>query len=286
MVEHNDVPYPALRSASWPFALSNELTPIEVSRLSAEVDRLGEAAPYGWGHTVDFGPFRKQGLLGEEHLRIAGGLDQWGWWPERLDGLHVADVGCFTGCLALMMAARGAEVVYAVDEIASHLDQCSFMARTFGTPQVRPILQSAYRLAGQIPPGSLDVVLLSGVIYHLSDMLVGLYAMRELLKPGGLLLVQSNGVDDFEHSYANFGRFVAGRWWQPTGLCLKDMHEFMGFEECEVRFYESQYCMARARRADGEIPFKRGMNWQFEDARDRRPRSLDAGLMAPSPHHD
>jgi len=87
--------------------------------------------------------------------------------------------------------------------------------------------------------------------------------MRELLKPGGLLLLQSSGVDDFTHSYANFGRFIAGRWWQPTGLCLQDMLGFMGYSDCLVQFYQPNNCFARASRVEVEIPFKRGLNWPF-----------------------
>ncbi len=46
-------------------------------------------------------------------------------------------------------------------------------------------------------------------------MLVGLYVMRQLLEPGGVLLIESNAVDDDTHSYDNFGQFYAGMWWQP-----------------------------------------------------------------------
>jgi hypothetical protein len=107
--------------------------------------------------------------------------------------------------------------------------------------------------------------------------------MRELLKPGGVLLIQSSGVDDFVHSYANFGRFIAGRWWQPTGLCLQDMCELMGFKKPEVRFYDRHNCLVRASPDGTEIKFKRGLNWPFSDIRDSRPRSLDETLMAPAP---
>lgn len=276
------MPQPILTPAKWPFALSSDLHPSSVRAIADEVDRLGDRTQYGWGHTIDFGPFRKKGLLGEDYLEIAGGLDEWDWWPERLDGLAVADVGCFTGGVSLLMAARGAEVVYAVDEIPAHLDQCMFLAKTFSAPEVRPVLCSAYRLADEIPSASLDMILLAGVIYHLSDMLVGLYAMRDLLRPGGLLVIQSHALEDFERSYANFGRFAAGRWWQPTALCLLDMLEFMGFRDREVRFYRTYDCMARARRADGEIAFKRGLNWSFGDLRDRRERTLDMNVMAPA----
>jgi SAM-dependent methyltransferase len=276
--------YPILRPAAWPLSLPSTTTSKEVNEIAAEVDRLAANAQYGWGHTIDFGPFRKEGLLDEAYLRIAGAFDEWAWWPPRLDGMRVADVGCFTGGLSLLMAHRGAAVVYAVDEIPQHLAQCAFLARTFGLDAIRPLLRSAYRLGEDIAPNSLDVILLSGVLYHMSDMLVGLYAMRELLKPGGLLLLQSSGVDDFTHSYANFGRFVAGRWWQPTGLCLQDMLGFMGYSDSLIRFYQPNNCFGRALRAEAEIPFKRGLNWAFDDVSDARPRSIDASLMAPAPH--
>jgi SAM-dependent methyltransferase len=275
--------YPELRPASWPFSLAASTAPAEISQIMAEVDRLADSAQYGWGHTIDFGPFQKEGLLGKSYLKLAGGLDEWGWWPASLDGMRIADVGCFTGGLSLLMAHRGAEVVYAVDEIPEHLAQCTTLARIFGTDTVRPILQSAFRLRENIQPGSLDLVLLSGVLYHLSDMLVGLYAMRELLTAGGLLLIQSSAVDDFAHSYANFGRFCAGRWWQPTGLCLQDMCEFMGFKKPDVRFYDPNNCLARAVPDEAEIPFKRGLNWTFGDIHDARPRSLDSSMLAPAP---
>ncbi len=259
------------------------MLPAEIDQIAAEVDRLAASAQYGWGHTIDFGPFQKEGLLGDSYLKIAGGLDEWGWWPVGLDGMRVADVGCFTGGLSLLMAHRGAEVVYAVDEIPEHLAQCAYLARIFGADAVRPILHSAYRIRENIAPASLDLILLSGVLYHMSDMLVGLYAMRELLKPAGLLLIQSSGVDDFAHSYANFGRFYAGRWWQPTGLCLQDMCEFMGFKKPDVRFYDAHNCLARAVPDKAEIPFKRGLNWPFGDVHDARPRTLDSSVLAPAP---
>lgn len=275
--------YPILSTAGWPLSLSAAATTEEINQIAADVDRLAAAAQYGWGHTIDFGPFKKQGLLSDDYLRIAGGFDDWGWWPARLDGLRVADVGCFTGGLSLLMAHRGAETVYAVDEIPEHLAQCALVARVFQTHAVKPVLQSAYRLRENISPGTLDLILLSGVLYHMSDMLVGLYAMRELLKPDGVLLIQSSGVDDFTHSYANFGRFCAGRWWQPTGLCLEDMCEFMGFESVEVRFYDPNNCLARMVPSRVDLPFKRGLNWHFDNIRDARFRSVDPSIMASAP---
>ena len=274
--------YPTLRPAIWPYVLPAETTDFELDNLRTEVDRIAGLSQYGWGHSINFGPFQKTGLLKEAYLGIAGAFDEWGWWPANLAGLRIADVGCFTGGLSLLMANRSAQIVFAVDEVPHHLEQCEVLVRAFRVKNVRPVLRTAYQLGDAIEPNSLDIILLSGVLYHMSDMLVGLYAMRELLKPGGFLLIQSHGIDDFSASYANFGRFVAGRWWQPTGLCIQDMLGFMGYSHCEVRFYSPNNCLARATKRNGDFPFKRGLNWPFEDLQDARPRSLDMSEMAPA----
>ena len=268
--------------ADWPFRLSPDTPPERITEIKEKVEALDSAAQYGWGHSIDFGPFRKQGLLGDNYLDVAGMLDQWGWWPRDLSGMRVADVGCYTGGLSLIMSARGPSVVYAVDEVGEHLDQAVFLADLFGQPSVEVVKASVYDLTKHIPENSLDLVLLSGVLYHLGDMLLGLYILRRLLKPGGVLLIESNAVNDNKRSFANFGRFYKGMWWQPSGLCISDMCEFMGFSRAEVRFYSPDRCLAQARRSpEDDIPFKRGMNWHFESLRDARFRSVDAGILAP-----
>lgn len=275
--------YPKLTPARLAASLPPSCTPADIERIRIEVDRLGSAAQYGWGHTIDFGPFKKDGLLLDSYLNIAGGFDQFGWWPSRLEGLHVADIGCYTGGISFLMAERGAACVYAIDEIPEHVAQCEFVARELRLSSVRPILRTVYQLQDVIQPGSLDIVVFSGILYHLSDMLVGLHTVRELLKPGGIMLIESNGVDEFDHSYANFGRFFGGMWWQPTGLCIKDMCDFMGFDHCEVQFYEPNRCIARAIRSERGLNFRRGLNATFSSMHDSKPRTLDPSVMAPAP---
>jgi SAM-dependent methyltransferase len=247
------------------------------------IEALSDAAQYGWGHTIDLGEYRKEGLLGDDYLRIAGALDAWKWWPLDLSGLAVADVGCFTGGLSLYMASRGPTQVYAIDEIPEHLAQCAYMSELHGLGNVATCMSTIYALHDHLPERSLDFALVSGVLYHLSDMLVGLHVMQRVLKPSSRLVVESNAIDDDRHSYANFGRFHAGMWWQPTALCIRDMCEFMGFEDVQVRFYTHQRCLVRATATGRDIPFKRGLNWRFDSMRDARVRGMDASVMAPAP---
>jgi hypothetical protein len=155
------------------------------------------------------------------------------------------------------------------------------LAEVFQMKCITPVQSSVFFLLDHLSEHALDLVLLSGVLYHLSDMLVGLYVMRRLLKPGGTLLIESNAVNDFKHSYANFGRFYAGMWWQPSGLCIQDMCDFMGFEDTQVRFYKGNRCLVRTTSSDRDIPFKRGMYWKFDSPEDTRPRPMNPGVMAP-----
>ncbi len=146
---------------------------------------------------------------------------------------------------------------------------------------------SLYDLPQHIAPASLDLILLSGVLYHLSDMLVGLVATQHLLKENGVLLIESNAVECYDYSYANFGRFFAGMWWQPTARCIQDMCEFAGFPP-QVRFYMAGRCLVRAVKPPGaRLQFRRGLNLPFANRLDEVPRPMDQSIMSPAPcKHD
>ena len=270
------------RPAQWPFKLPESLSGAQIDEIRRRVDDLGAQAQYGWGHTIDFGPFTKEGVLKDNYLSIAACWDAWGWWPRPARNLRVADIGCYTGGLSLLLAHRGAAQVLAVDEIPEHVAQCSYLCELFAVDNIRTLTASLYQLPDHVDPGSLDLIVLSGVLYHLSDMLVGLLIARDLLKVGGVLLIESNAVDDDEHSYANFGRFAMGMWWQPSTLCLKDMCEFMGLSRPDIRMYLPDRCFARAHKTTEQpIAFRRGLNHRFADLRDAVPRSPDLKRMAP-----
>ncbi|HSE97772.1 MAG TPA: DUF1698 domain-containing protein, partial [Blastocatellia bacterium] len=179
--------YPTAPKAIWPLRLSDDTPQSEVEMVRQRLNVLAEKSPYGWGHTMDFGVFDIQGILGEHYLQVAGLLDNWGWWPDSLEGLTVSDVGCFSGGLSALMASRGASKIYAIDEIPEHLAQCQALVELFQINEVECLNLSIYSMPQHIPPASQDIILFSGVLYHLSDMLVGLVALQSLLKDSGVL---------------------------------------------------------------------------------------------------
>lgn len=271
--------YPSIRPAKWGL---QAVEGTDIEELSQRADMLGESAQYGWGHTINFGAFEKVGILGDAWLRMVGACDEWGWWPQDLKGLVVADVGSFTGGVAALLASRGAERVYAVDELAAHVDQCRLVAETFGLGAVEPVCSSLYGLSEHVPAGSVDVIFAGGLLYHLSDMLVGLLDLREVLCDGGTLVLETNAVEDWERSYANYGRYVGGMWWQATALAIQDMLEATGFSEIDIRFYRPGRCLVRATKTGDPIVNKRGINWTFDSLDDEVTRSMDLGDMKPA----
>lgn len=271
--------YPKGGSAPWTLSLVDS-SDAAVDALKARVEASAEQAQYGWGHTIEFGPFTKEGLLGDKYRRLVGVIDELGWMPTDLTGLRVADVGSYTGGIAAIFASRGADLV-AIDELASHTAQCDLLADVFGLDNLSTVTDSLYNLEQHFEPGSFDIVFSGGVLYHLSDMLVGLMIARRLLKPGGTLVIETNAVENMNESYANFARFFGGSWWQPTGLAVADMLEFSGYGDVDVRFYQPGRCVAVG-KATGEIEFRRGINLDFDVLEDARPRPLDPAVMAPA----
>lgn len=230
---------------------------------------------------MDFGDFKIDGLLGDGYKKVVSCLDEYGWLANDLSNLSVADVGCFSGGITKILAERNASIVYAIDEIPEHLAQCKLVVEAFDLCNVVTIEDSLYKLNQHIEKNSLDLILCAGVLYHCSDMLVALLTLRDLLKPSGVLLLETNAINDTEHSYANFGNFYAGMWWQPSSLCISDMCEFMGYETSQIHFYETNRCLVKATKSPTPIPYRRGLNYPFSSIHDQTPRTLDATIMRP-----
>lgn len=273
--------YPRLEETPWPldtFAASEET----MGALRSAVEAATDASPWGWGHTINFGAFRAEGFLGTDYLAMVGAIDRLGWWPLSLEGLTVADVGCFSGGVSAILAARRAKSIIAIDEIPEHAEQCRIVKNAFSLDRITVETASVYELDKITGTETLDGVFVGGVLYHLSDMLAGLVIMRRTLKPGGWIIVESN-VDECEtRSFANFGRFYAGMWWQPSVLAVRDLLAFAGFSDIETEVYRRNRVIARGIATGEEIPYRRGLPIEFEDIHDIELRTLDAGVMMPA----
>ncbi len=112
-------------------------------------------------------------------------------------GLQVADLGCGTGTLSLLLASEGGHSVSGVDFSAEMIRR----AREKGD---RTIPKPAFIVADAADPplaaGSFDVVLSRHVLWAMPDPAAALRNWIELLKPNGMLIL------------------IEGRWHTGVGL--------------------------------------------------------------------
>jgi|HubBroStandDraft_1064217.scaffolds.fasta_scaffold00100_6 SAM-dependent methyltransferase len=114
---------------------------------------------------------------------------------RRLDfrGKRVLDIGCRDGALSFTAEKLGAASVLGVDFDLPH-ETIAFLKPALRS-QVRFEKQNLYDLKPETH-GQFDIVLLPGVVYHLRYPFLGLRLMRDLVRDGGILLVETATFTD------------------------------------------------------------------------------------------
>ena len=183
--------------------------------------------------------------------------------PEDLAGLDVLDVGASNGFFSFLLAARGARVLAselpgfashdlpgwwrarrlaeigpeALERIDHHEVRGGFeVAREILGAPVERILARIEELP-RLVEQSFDLVLCSNVLPHVRDPLGALESVREVLRPGGRLILAS--PTDRTEPQSSYARFVPDpavfAWWVPSPAALLGMCRKAGFEDPTVR---------------------------------------------------
>jgi tRNA (mo5U34)-methyltransferase len=170
--------------------------------------------------------------------------------PADLRGMTVLDIGCNAGFYALQMKRQGAERVVAMDFDERYLAQARFAAEIAGVElEFRKL--SVYDVAKL--QTRFDLVLFSGVLYHLRHPLLALDLIAEHVA-ADMLIFQSmlRGLaepipvrDDYPFTEAaifeqpGFPRmhFIEKKytgdptnWWIPNRACVEAMLRSAGFD--------------------------------------------------------
>jgi ubiquinone/menaquinone biosynthesis C-methylase UbiE len=109
---------------------------------------------------------------------------------------QVADLGCGTGSLAILLAEAG-HIVSGIDVAAGMVTRARDKAAAAG---VDAEFEVGDAMTPPWPGATFDVVLARHVVWALPDPALGLGRWFELLKPGGRLVL------------------IEGRWWTGAGL--------------------------------------------------------------------
>ena len=150
---------------------------------------------------------------------------------EPLAGRRVLDVGCGNGYHLLRMVGEGAELVVGIDPTQLHVMQFRAVARYLSHPPVTLLPLSLEALPPS--PACFDTLFSMGVIYHRRSPLDHLFALRERLRPGGELVLESLVVEGGpETVLLPAGRYARMRnvWFLPSVRALERWLVRSGFE--------------------------------------------------------
>ena len=185
-----------------------------------------------WVHRIDLGHgvFTRDSDL-HPNIKIVRELLS----PIDFRGRACIDIGTRDGGIAFGMEKAGAAPVVATDIE----DRPQFrLAHKVLNSNVQYLTDChVYDLQarlGQISPGKWDLIVFSGVLYHIVDPLGTLAQIRNLLKPGGLLVVESACIEHEEISmYFNAAGCFYNEpytFWLPTTSCLRYLLRLCSFE--------------------------------------------------------
>ena len=109
-------------------------------------------------------------------------------------GMRVADFGCGVGLVTRMIAqiVESSGSVTGIDASAAQLEQGRAFCQKEGLTNTHFVEASAYNTG--LERGSFDLVYCRFLLLHLTDPAACLHEMRELLRPGGVLVVEDGDL--------------------------------------------------------------------------------------------
>jgi tRNA (mo5U34)-methyltransferase len=166
-------------------------------------------------------------------------------------GKRTLDIGTWDGLLAFELEKRGADVV--ASDIQDPNRTGFNTAKEILGSQIPYHQASVYDLPKHFPKDTFDVVFCYGVIYHLRHPLLALSAIYEILKPDGILYLETEAlltymenVDGTPNTTIDIqalansdspitlcypGRYKKqSNWFVPNKTCLKGWLTTSGFE--------------------------------------------------------
>lgn len=150
----------------------------------------------------------------EQHFDVEAGA------REPFKGLRLLDIGCGGGLISEPMARLGADVV-AVDASDKNIKTASLHAKQSGLDiDFRHTTAEALAEAGE----KFDVIVNMEVVEHVADVGAYLSACKDLMKPGGIMLLSTINRTPKAYLFAIIGAEHVLRW-LPVGA--HDWNKFL-----------------------------------------------------------
>jgi len=154
--------------------------------------------------------------------------------PDLKDTI-VADIGCSNGYYMFRMAYHQPKMVLGFEPSVQHYYCFEALNSMAGFSLLFIDLLGVEHI--HLFPQCFDVIFLMGVIYHRSSPVETLRDIYSALRPGGTIILESQGIPGDE-PYALFPEAtyakVPGTYFVPTGNCLINWLKRAGFGDCEL----------------------------------------------------
>jgi len=154
-----------------------------------------------------------------------------------LQGKIVADIGCNNGYYMFRMAHHDPKLVIGFEPYLQHYFTFKTLNGFAGCENLVCELLGVEHIG--LFTKTFDVVFLMGILYHRSSPVETLREIRTAMKPGGVLIVESQGIPGKE-AWALFPaqRYAKapGTFFVPTGACLFNWLSRAGFAEVKIFF--------------------------------------------------
>lgn len=153
----------------------------------------------------------------------------------NLENKRILDVGCNNGYFMFKMAAMNPEFVLGIDPIVLNYTQFNFMNHFANQYNLK------FELWGQEDlvhfNNMFDIIFSMGIIYHHRNPIQQLLTLKNALKPGGELILETIGIPGVD-SYALFpeDRYAKMRnvWFVPTISCFINWVKRAKFKDVEL----------------------------------------------------
>lgn len=167
-----------------------------------------------------------------------------------LNGEDCLDIGTMEGVVPTLMKRRGASKVVAYDRPSALTSRVEAVKDRFDVDFDFVSGVPLNGLAARLNHRTFDVVVMSGVLYHLFSPLSGLAIARGLLRNGGIMILETAAViDDTPAMHWNSNlRFLGEAYFFPSLACLDYFVRFLRMEIIDCAYLES-HCIDGLRTA-------------------------------------
>lgn len=196
----------------------------------------GRSVRFEWSEDHDFGDFEVKGMAQNRSTwLISMFIDQLKALPRDLTGKRVLDIGCWTGGTSFILAQMGASVV-AIEEVKKYVECLEYLCDSFGISTVEPRNLSLYDLTGEEFQDAFDIVLFGGVLYHLSDPVLGTRITFNALRDHGICLLETAVARSKERILEYAGKDQPGRgssanWFFPSPNVVHAIMDEVGYRD-------------------------------------------------------